>query len=56
MLALTREVLGRIRIDEARAAAQEALSCATAADVERLVMTRFKGALGDVWDEHGIDA
>jgi len=53
-LPLARAILERIDMDQAREASRQALTCATTAEVKALVVERFKGALGDLWDEQGM--
>lgn len=52
---LVAEALGRIHLDEARELGLAALEQDGAADVERLVASRFGDRLGDLWEEHGIE-
>jgi phosphoenolpyruvate-protein kinase (PTS system EI component) len=52
---LVREVLRRIDTTVARALAEKALDCATAAEVSALLVAEFAQDLGDIWREAGID-
>jgi phosphotransferase system enzyme I (PtsI) len=54
-LPLVREVLRCIDGERARAAAVEALDCATADEVAWLVASRFGKDLGPLWSEAGIE-
>lgn len=51
---LAREIVRRLRCDQAREAAEAALELPTAADVRSLVLERFCDVLGDLWEEQGI--
>jgi phosphoenolpyruvate-protein kinase (PTS system EI component) len=51
---LVREVVARIDRERAKELAVDALAQPTARDVEHLVSERFGEALGDLWEEHGI--
>ena len=52
---LIREIVARVDRGEASELAKEALAQASASDVERLVAARFGAALGELWEEHGIE-
>lgn len=52
---LIREIAQRIDAAEARALAEEALEQGSAREVEALVAARFGDALGELWEEHGIE-
>ena len=54
-LAIVREVLRHIDVQDARLVAQRALGCATAAEVRMLVNAHFSDALGEIWSEAGVD-
>jgi phosphoenolpyruvate-protein phosphotransferase (PTS system enzyme I) len=54
-IALAREMVRRLSVSEAHEAAEAALRMPTFADVRALVLERFRGALGDLWEEQGID-
>lgn len=53
-LALTREVIRRINSEDAAHAAKEALACATAREVRRLIHRRFAPSLGELWSENEV--
>ncbi|MGE0787160.1 MAG: phosphoenolpyruvate--protein phosphotransferase [Sandaracinaceae bacterium] len=52
---LVREVVSRLDASELVALANEALGCATASDVERLVAERLGDTLGDLFEGEGIE-
>jgi phosphotransferase system enzyme I (PtsI) len=49
-----RAAVRRLSMAEARAAASEALACATADAVHELVLARFHERLGELWDAQGV--
>ena len=53
-LALTREVIRHLDSEVAAGVALEALSCATAAEVRRLIRDRFADDLGELWRENEV--
>jgi len=52
---LIREIIARVDRDEAAELAREALAQPSAREVERLVSARFGAALGELWEEHGLE-
>lgn len=52
---LVRQIVRRIDAKRAAALAREALEQASARDVERLVAEGFGEALGDLWEERGVE-
>jgi phosphotransferase system enzyme I (PtsI) len=54
-LPFVRAVIGAIDLADARAAALEALSCETTAQMKALIVGRFRGQLGSLWSEQGIE-
>jgi phosphoenolpyruvate-protein kinase (PTS system EI component) len=54
-LPLGREVIRRLDSTAARALAVKALDCATADEVQTLVVDSFGDELGELWSEAGIE-
>lgn len=52
---LIREIVARLDRAAAADLARDALAQASAREVERLVQARLGDALGDLWEEHGIE-
>jgi phosphotransferase system enzyme I (PtsI) len=52
---LAREILSRVNMVQVHALAKDALECATATDVGRLIVQRLGTSLEEVWSENGID-
>jgi phosphoenolpyruvate-protein phosphotransferase (PTS system enzyme I) len=54
-LPLARAIIERIEMPLAIETAQAALQCATTDEVKALIVSRFRGSLGDLWAEQGFE-
>lgn len=54
-LPLARATIERIDLMLAKKTAEDALCCATTAEIKALIVERFRASLGDLWAEQGLE-
>lgn len=54
-ISIAREILVRVDVPSCVELARACLACGTGADVERAIVERLGGALGEIWEEQGIE-